>query len=605
VDSPIDQENRGPVGAGDCGECGAPLSGDQRYCVACGTRRGSLPAAVAAHLNSLVRRDRGQENDEAEPPVTDPTEKPKTRPASMPTPRAAAVAVMAMLAFGVVIGSATSQLAQSAGLTSILLEVASPPPEEEPEEVAAAAPEPAPEPTEPVFATPSSVPEELIPEIPPPEETPPEPEPPPEFEEEPGLPDVKHVFLSLLGENLYEESFGASASSPYLAKTLPEQGELLPNYYAVTSGNLANQIALISGQGPTAETAANCPNYGDLVPATATAEGQVEGNGCVYPAPTKTLPDLLSGAGLKWKAYVEDIGNGTPTGQPATCRHPALGSPDPSQLPIPGDAYETWRNPFVYFHSLIDDSKCAETDVGLDRLAGDLKKATKTPTLSYIVPNACHDGGEVPCEPTQPAGTASAEAFLETVVPEIKASDAYKEGGLIAITSTQAPQLGEHADPSSCCATPAYPNLPPAPEAEPGIGGVKPLGGGGKVGLLLISPFVEAGSVNEAGYFNHYILLLTLEELFGLEKLGYANESLLPFDSTVFNAPTTETGEEPEEPEKPKESKEPAQSKRISKAVSKPRPTAPTVNVRSGHGVPARKRPSSSAFSTATRWTLP
>lgn len=66
---------------------------------------------------------------------------------------------------------------------------------------------------------------------------------------------------------------------------------------------------------------------------------------------------------------------------------------------------------------------------------------------------------------------------------------------------------------------------------------MKPTGGGGKVGLLLISPFVEAGTVNETSYYNHYSLLLTIEELFGLEKLGYANElALVPFDETVFNA---------------------------------------------------------------------
>ena len=54
-----------------------------------------------------------------------------------------------------------------------------------------------------------------------------------------------------------------------------------------------------------------------------------------------------------------------------------------------------------------------------------------------------------------------AEEFLKTVVPAIIESPAYEEGGLIAITSTQAPQVGEHADPSSCCVTPEYPNMPP------------------------------------------------------------------------------------------------------------------------------------------------
>jgi hypothetical protein len=443
---------------------------------------------------------------------------------------------MGMLALGVLLGSATSQIAQSAGLSSIILEVASPPPVTT-SETASAPPEATTE-TEAARAEASSVPSAPAPIEAPAAEAEPEPTPVefPEEEMEEGLPEVKHVFMIVLGENGYEETFGASSPAPYLAKTLPEQGELLSNYYGVANGDLANQIALLSGQGPTLEIAANCPNYGDVVPGTIAATGQVEGNGCVYPAATPTLPAQLVAAGMKWKAYVEDIGNGAAAGQPTTCRHPALGSPDPSQAPLPGDAYETWRNPFVYFHSLIDGAECAEDDVGLDQLAPDLKKATKTPTLSYIVPNACHDGGELPCEPGALTGPAEAEAFLQTVIPEITASPAYKEGGLIAITSSQAPQLGEKADPSSCCIGPAYPNLPPtAPEA--GAGPVKATGGGGRVGLLLISPFVEPGSVDEAGYYNHYTLLLTLEELFGLEKLGYAKEeALTPFDSTVFNA---------------------------------------------------------------------
>jgi hypothetical protein len=314
----------------------------------------------------------------------------------------------------------------------------------------------------------------------------------------------------------------------------------LTNYYAATQGDLANEIALISGQGPTAETAANCPDYTDISPATLSVEEeQVEGSGCVYPAETQTLPGQFAAQGLAWRAYVEGVGSGE---QP-TCRHPSLGGPDANQAPLPGDAYETWRNPFVYFHSLLDGTECVESDVGLEQLAPDLKAADTTPTFSYIVPDACHDGSELPCEPGRPAGLAAAEPFLRAVVPQIKASRAYKEGGLIAITFAQAPQTGPNADSSACCATPEYPNLPaaPAPEspepATPTAGSVKPTGGGGRVGLLLISPFVKPGSVNESGYYNHFSLLLSIDELFGLTPIGYAgNLALTAFDGSVYNA---------------------------------------------------------------------
>jgi hypothetical protein len=460
----------------------------------------------------------------------------------MPSPPAAAVAILAMLGFGVLLGSATSQIAQSAGVRSILLEVSSPPPPAA--EPVAAAPTAAPvAPT----AAPAPLPAatSALPVLPPPvaepapEEAPP-PTLPPEIPEAETLPPVKHVFLIVLGENGYEETFGASSPAPYLARTLPEKGELLANYYAVAPGDLANQIALISGQGPTPETVTNCPNYTELTPGTLSVEGQVEGSGCVYPAATPTLPAQLVEKELRWRAYIEDIGNGAAAGQPTTCRHPALGGPDASPAPLPGDAFVTWRNPFVYFHSLVDGPECATSDVGLDRLPFDLKAAAKTPSLSYIVPNACHDGGELPCEAGQPSGPLAAEEFLKRVVPAIEASPAYKEGGLIAITSAQAPQSGPKADPSSCCIAPSYPNLPDVEAPLEATGPVKATGGGGRVGLLLISPFVAPGTVNESGYFNHYSLLRSVEELFELEPLGYASEiALAPFDSSVYNAETS------------------------------------------------------------------
>jgi hypothetical protein len=544
VATPNDDSN-GAGRAGGCAGCGAAFSGDQRYCLECGARRGPLPPTVAARIAAILGRDRGKKA-----PAAKSAGRELPFGGYMPSPRVAAVLVMCMLGFGVLLGSGTSQLAQSAGLSSIVLEVASsPPPEESPVEAVAAAPAAGAEAGPlPLPATTSSVPFAPAPvEEATPQEPPVEPTLPPELPEAETLPPVKHVFMIVLGENGYEEAFGPASSAPYLAQALRGQGELLSNYYAVTSGDLANQIALLSGQGPTAETAADCPSYTDIVPGTLATGGQVEGSGCVYPAATPTLPAQLVEKELKWRAYVEDIGNGAAAGAATTCRHPALGGPDSSPAPLAGDAYVSWRNPVVYFHSLLDSPECAEDDVGLDRLATDLKSARKTPALSYIVPNACHDGGELPCEPGQPAGPLAAEAFLQTVVPEIEASPAYKEGGLIAITSAQAPQAGPKVDTSACCASPAYPDLPAPATTEPATGPVKPTGGGGRVGLLLISPFVAPGTSNESGYYNHFSLLLSIEELFGLEPIGYATEpALAPFDSSVYNAeesttPTTAT----------------------------------------------------------------
>lgn len=66
---------------------------------------------------------------------------------------------------------------------------------------------------------------------------------------------------------------------------------------------------------------------------------------------------------------------------------------------------------------------------------------------------------------------------------------------------------------------------------------MSPTGGGGQVGLLLISSYVKAGTVTPTDYFNHFSLLRSIEDIFGLDHLGYASNPALPtLDRSVFNA---------------------------------------------------------------------
>jgi hypothetical protein len=571
-----------PGGArADCTECGAPLAPDQRYCLSCGHRRGGLPGAVAGTVGALTAKGKGLA---AAAAAMAPKPKDGEEGWSwMPSPQAIAIAVIGMLALGVGLGSAMSEIASSAPLQTILLEyphhAEEAPPAEEPEEevaeeveeeaVVAAAPEVVAVPEE-VAALP--VPEE-IPEFPAEGEEGAEEETPlqksireaeeeqeeRELEEtEEALPEIKHAWLIVLGEGSFESTFSATAAAPYLTRTLPKKGLLIPNYYGVTGGVLANEIALLSGQGPTLETAANCPVYTAISPGTvaATAE-QVEGNGCVYAETVESLPTQLEKMELTWRAYVEGMEDGGAIGEPWRCRKPTLGAPDTSAA-TPGDQYLNSRNPVVYFGAIAASPECEKHDVGFEVLTKDLSAKKKTPALSLIFPDACHAGGEVECEPGAPTGAVGAAQLLKTLIPAIMHSPAYEEGGgLIMITSAQAPQAGEHPDPSACCLAPIYPNLPlVAGATTPGATtpttrmsttesstteteeeatatkyseeSVLADGGGGKVGLLLISPLVIPGSVEEREYANHFTLLKTMEALFGLEPLGYAAEEAVP-----------------------------------------------------------------------------
>ncbi len=165
-------------------------------------------------------------------------------------------------------------------------------------------------------------------------------------------PPIKHVFVIVLENKSFDETFGFLSGAPYLSLTLPSMGALIPNYYGVTHLSLGNYIALLSGQGSNPLTQLDCQIYMNVIPGLIGSDGQATGLGCVYPSQVKTVADQLSGAGLSWKGYMEDMGNAP--GQSRNCRHPALNSIDSTQSARPGDQYAARHNPFVYFHSLLD-----------------------------------------------------------------------------------------------------------------------------------------------------------------------------------------------------------------------------------------------------------
>ncbi len=51
----------------------------------------------------------------------------------------------------------------------------------------------------------------------------------------------------------------------------------------------------------------------------------------------------------------------------------------------------------------------------------------------------------------------------------------------------------------------------------------------------MISPLIKPGTKDLVDQVNHYSLLATLEELFGVQRLGYSKDAIA-LDASVFNA---------------------------------------------------------------------
>jgi hypothetical protein len=379
---------------------------------------------------------------------------------------------------------------------------------------------------------------------------------------------VKHVFVIVLENKTFSNTFGTSTQDPYLQKTLVPMGGLLTQYYGTGHVSLDNYISMISGQSPTPDTDDDClpglsgtvGNYNDVVQTGKAAGGQVVATGgCIYARDVPTLPGQLTEAGLTWKGYMGDMGN-DPARESATCGHPAIGvgtdntngAEAPSAAVPLGDAYATRHDPFMYFHSIIDSPSCHTHVVNLNKLPADLAHEWTTPNYVFITPNLCDDGHDgsgtgaagTNCANGQPGGLTSADAFLQKWVPQIMASPAYQKNGLIIITFDESnytqnvsvnPTTGQQTVDitfagETCCDQQPGPNLS---GVRPGtftlvntptlVENIVVNGyGGDQVGALLLSPFIKPGSTSDIGY-NHYSTLRSLEDIFRLRRhIGYA-----------------------------------------------------------------------------------
>jgi hypothetical protein len=152
------------------------------------------------------------------------------------------------------------------------------------------------------------------------------------------------------------------------------------------------------------------------------------------------------------------------------------------------------------------------------------------------------------CKNGEPGGLISANAFLSQVVPMIMNSPAFKEDGLLIVTfeegdvstltSVNGGTNNAIAAPGvSCCGQQPGPNIGPlVANGQPLILGFENANGtppsffistqnfgGDRIGAVLISKIHKPGTVSNVP-FNHYSMLKTIEEIFGLGHLGYAGQ---------------------------------------------------------------------------------
>jgi hypothetical protein len=313
---------------------------------------------------------------------------------------------------------------------------------------------------------------------------------------------VKHVWLIILENKSFDATFTGLNNNTYLWKTLPAQGVLLKHYYGTGHFSLDNYVSMVSGQATQPDMQADCPFYDTFAGSVDTtgsldtnpdygqftsqlgANGATGHNGCVYPDSVTTLFNQLDAAGVGWKGYAQDLGspdasstgtlsNPGPSGQSHDagvqfCGAPfsSPGSTGSTMDANPGsanatDQYVPKHFPFPWFDSLLENpNDCNGAHIASlfdpsNGLYQDLQSESTTPAFSWISPNNCSDAHDAVChgnnlsggfsDPNRPnppvnytGGLYASDLFLEHVIPEIEASPAFKDGGLIDVTFDEA-----------------------------------------------------------------------------------------------------------------------------------------------------------------------
>ncbi len=247
-------------------------------------------------------------------------------------------------------------------------------------------------------------------------------------------PAAPHV-MQILMENHPIDAIIGNSDAPYINSLANTYG-LATNWSSLANISLPNYLALSSGS-----------VQGD--PQDTTPQVQT------YPGPT--FVDELAGAGISWKAYLEDM--------PSAC--------DLTDTYSPG-YYDVNHNPWLYYDSIRNNPAQCANDVPGTQFTTDLA-ANNLPSYVWYSPNRLHDMHD---------GTVSqGDTFLSQLIPQVLNSQWYAQDGTILLTWDE----GTSADPL--------------------------------VATIVVSARTPHGA-RETTAGNQYATLRTLEELYGVGYLG-------------------------------------------------------------------------------------
>jgi len=177
----------------------------------------------------------------------------------------------------------------------------------------------------------------------------------------------------------------------------------------------------------------------------------------------RNLADTLEASGRSWKAYAE-------------------GLPSPGFTGAVAGRYAKRHNPFLYFRDILAKRARRRRVVPLKQLSADLA-ANRLPTFSLVVPNVCHDMHD--------CSVATGDTWLGRFLKPLLKSPKLSQSAIFVVFDEP-------------------------PSHEPGTA---------LVPALALGRLVVPGSTDEDPT-SHYGLLRTIEDAWGLPRLGRSAQTL-------------------------------------------------------------------------------
>ncbi|GDX82207.1 hypothetical protein LBMAG42_40180 [Deltaproteobacteria bacterium] len=274
-----------------------------------------------------------------------------------------------------------------------------------------------------------------------------------DIEETAAVETIKTVFVLVMENHNWHDILG-NADAPYINDTLLPMASSTDNYYGnplAIHPSLPNYIWMESGD--------NHDIWSDDDPS---ADNVISAD---------HLSAQLEAAGLSWRSYQEDMPEGI-------CPIYSYG------------LYAPKHNPFVYFEDVSGSppstsaTHCIDHMAPYTQLEADLAAGTVA-SYNFITPNQCNDMHNASGCATD-SQVKNGDDWLAIAVPQILASDAWADGGVLFITWDES-EGGE------------YP-----------------------IGMIVLSPLAKGGGYVGTTRYYHSSLLRTVEEIFGLPLLGDA-----------------------------------------------------------------------------------